>query len=229
MSLFILVCSTYTEDTREQAFSFSKGTNSQRVYKTSVQVHSLLGRNCQGKRGTASKSIQYGFISRADTAHASKHTQTNTLSMTTGEMRENVHCIWVELKLQWLKQVENVYFFFLGSISCSQGHAPLTAPLIATLLARKDSGAAECFSEGHLRLTVPGRPSHPDSMANEETQGFSFRLIIVTVNGFQVPFDCRPQHIILPSACQSPQPTNRPTVLSTQTEIHTHTHTHAEN
>lgn len=42
------------------------------------------------------------------------------------------------------KQVQNVYFFFfLKWRSSSQGHAPLTAVLIATLLARKDSGAAE--------------------------------------------------------------------------------------
>lgn len=124
-------------------------------------------------------------------------------------------------------------------------HLSLSAVLITTLLARKDSGAAESFSEGHLWLTAPGRPSHPASIANEQTQGFSFRLIIVTMNEFQVLLD------VVLSISSSHQPVNhlgphkqppicqhkhRCTLSNTHTntdtpkcaqQAHTYTHMHA--
>lgn len=99
--------------------------------------------------------------------------------------------------------------------SLYQGHAPLNAVLITTLLARKDSGAAESFSEGHLWLTVPGRPCHPTSMVNEQTQGFFLRLIIVTMNEFQVLL------VVVLSILSSHQPVNH---LSSQNKPSRHKH-----
>lgn len=104
-------------------------------------------------------------------------------------------------------------FFMLRSLY--QGHAPLNDVLITILLARKDSGAAESFSEGHLWLTVPGRPCHPASMVNEQTQGFSLRLIIVTMNEFQVLL------VVVLSALSSHQPVNH---LSPQNKPSRHKH-----
>lgn len=97
-------------------------------------------------------------------------------------------------------------FFKLKSLS--QGCASLVALLITTLLARKDSGAAESFSEGHLWLTVPGRLCHPVLIANEQTQGFSLRFIIVTMNEFKVLL------VVVLSILSSHQPINH---LSRQT------------
>lgn len=67
-----------------------------------------------------------------------------------------------------------------------QGHARLNAVLITSLLDRKDSGAEKPFREGNLWLTVSGRPCQPASMANEQTQVFSLKFIIDTVNESQV-------------------------------------------
>lgn len=117
-----------------------------------------------------------------------------------------------------------MFTFTLIFPSSSQGHAALTAVLITTLLARKDSGAAESFSEGHLWLTVPGRPCHPASMANEQTQGFSLRFIIVTVNEFQVLLLVVLSILSSHQPVNHPQPTNKP--RSADTNIHTRFQTH---
>lgn len=85
--------------------------------------------------------------------------------------------------------------------------------LITTLLAGKDSGAAESFSEGHLWLTVPARPCHPGSMANEQTQGFSLRFIIVTINEFQV------LSVVVLHILSSHQPVNQPSASQTKKKV----------
>lgn len=95
--------------------------------------------------------------------------------------------------------------------------------LITTHWDSKDSGAAESFSEGHLWLTVSGRPCHPASMANEQTQGFSFRFIIVTKNKFQVLLLVVLGILSSHQPANHPQPTNKP-YLPAQAQMHTAKH-----
>lgn len=110
---------------------------------------------------------------------------------------------WSQTSLDFTKTSRLLYCFPLQSEKLVSGS--LVAVLITTLGGRKDSGATESFSEGHLWLTVPGRLCHPASIANEQTRGFSLKFIIVTMNEFKVPFSCRSQHIIFPSARRSPR------------------------
>lgn len=100
--------------------------------------------------------------------------------------------------------------------------------LITTLLAWKDSGAAESFSEGHLWLTVPGRPCDPASMANEQTQGFSLRFIIVTMNEFQVLLLVVLGILSSHQPVNHPQPTNKPLSADTNIDARRRTHTSAD-
>lgn len=188
----------------------------------------------------------YWVSRREPTPCMQVHTYAHALHVRWGE---KWHCIWVELKLHWLKNKKMVFTFFSLSLNREAHlraiHLSLSAVLITTLLARKDSGAAESFSEGHLWLTAPGRPPHPASIANEQTQGFSFRLIIVTMNEFQVLLD------VVLSISSSHQPVNhlgphkqppicqhkhRCTLSNTHTntdtpkcaqQAHTYTHMHA--
>lgn len=140
-------------------------------------------------------------------------------------------------EIAWVSKLVEMFTFpfFIGAAHLRAMQLSLAAALITSLLARKDSGATESFSEGHLWLTVLGRPCHPASIANEQTQGFSLRFIIVTMNEFRLLLVVVLRILSSHQPVNHPQPTNNPLsadanthrLRNTQTctgKAHTHTH-----
>lgn len=152
----------------------------------SIQSHLAPGSDCKGHKQirVAPKYLVSCWVP-ATHIHTSANPQKDWEWRYHQTKKLYVGSKWIQNCRDW-KQVEMFTFFSPQWRISSQGHEALTALLITTQWGGEDSGAAESFSEGHLWLTVSGRPCHPASIANEQTQGFSFRFIIVTMNEFQL-------------------------------------------
>lgn len=158
-------------------FTFSAGTKLRQAFScVKFQVRCVKGANRLGLRLRIWSHVEISLHTCKGT-----HMRTFLLHRWNGKKKK---WAWIRLDLRWAGTL--YIHFYLKWRRLSQGHAPLTDVLMTTLLVRKDSDAANPFSEGHLWLTKPGRPCHPASMANEQTQGFSLRFIIVTLNEFQL-------------------------------------------
>lgn len=74
-----------------------------------------------------------------------------------------------------------------------------------------------------------GEASHPASMANEQTQGFSFRFIIVTMPEFQLLSFVVLSVLSSHQPVNHPQLTNKPSQPTISVDAHRQrrTHTHA--